>query len=119
MALKPGKNLDELCYPFIYETAYLCDYEVITDELCGHIGAVLADLPDEMADLRADLEQLQPLAFHLNGSVRGRLAIDETHIALQAVFAQAGDKDLSARDGGERKEVAGSGGIGFDGILRY
>lgn len=81
MALKPGKNLDELCYPFIYETAYLCDYEVVTDELCGHIGAVLADLPDEMADLRADLEQLQPLAFHLNGSVRGRLAIDETHIA--------------------------------------
>ncbi len=71
MALKPGKNLDELCYPFIYETAYLCDYEVITDELCGHIGAVLADLPDEMADLRADLEQLQPLAFHLNGSVHG------------------------------------------------
>lgn len=78
--MKPGKNRDELCYPFIYETSSLCDYEVVTDELCGHIGAVLSQLPPEMDDIARDLDRLQPLAFHLNGSIRGRLAVDEDDI---------------------------------------
>lgn len=79
--MKSGRNLDELCYPFIYETSYLCDFEVSTDELCGHIGAVLSLLPPEFADIANDLEQLQPLAFHINGSLRGRLAVEEADIA--------------------------------------
>jgi len=78
--MKPGKNLDELCYPFIYETSSLCDFEVVTDELCGHIGAVLSLLPADMTDIARDLEHLQPLAFHVNGSIRGRLAIDEADL---------------------------------------
>ena len=78
--MKPGKNRDELCYPFIYELSSLCDFEVITDELCGHIGAVLSHLPPEMDDIAHDLDHLQPLAFHLNGSIRGRLAITESDI---------------------------------------
>lgn len=78
--MKPGKNWDEICYPFIYETSSLCDFEVITDELCGHIGAVYSLLPEDMADIAADLDRLQPLAFHVNGSVRGRLAVEEADI---------------------------------------
>lgn len=81
MALKPTRNIDELCYPFIFETSSLCDFEVITDELCGHIGAVLSLLPPEMADMAQDLDHLQPLAFHVNGSIRGRLAVEEADIA--------------------------------------
>ncbi len=81
MVLKLSKNLDEVCYPFIQDTSYLCDFEVVTDELCALIGGALAYLPDDMPDLRADLEQLQPLAFHVNGSVRGRLAVEEADIA--------------------------------------
>ncbi|WP_341304516.1 hypothetical protein [Pseudomonas sp. TMP25] len=80
MTLKLSKNFDEVCYPFIQETSALCDFEVITDELCGIIGAALAYLPHDMPDIAADLEQLQPLAFHVNGSIRGRLAIDEHDI---------------------------------------
>lgn len=38
-AMKLSKNLDEICYPFICETSYLCDFEVTTDELCSLIGA--------------------------------------------------------------------------------
>lgn len=83
--MKPGRNRDELCYPFIYETSYLCDFEVATDELCGHIGAVLSLLPADMADIASDVDSLQPLAFHINGSLRGRLAVEESDIAwLQA-----------------------------------
>ncbi|WP_212525961.1 hypothetical protein [Actibacterium sp. MT2.3-13A] len=78
--MKPGRDIDEICYPFICETSALCDFEVVTDELCGHIGAALSLLPDDMPDLAADLDRLQPLAFHVNGSIRGRLAIAETDI---------------------------------------
>lgn len=77
MSLTLGKNFDEICYPFIYEQSHLCDFEVITDELCAHIGAILSALPAEMGDLYQDLETLQPLAFHINGSIRGRLAVTE------------------------------------------
>ena len=80
MTFKFGKNFDEMCYPFMYEQSMLCYFEVITDELCGHIGAVISHLPDDMSDIAADLEQIQPLAFHVNGSIRGRLAIAETDI---------------------------------------
>ncbi len=78
--MKPGRNLDELCYPFIYETSVLCDYEVVTDELCGHIGAAWSHTPANMPDIAADLDRLQPLAFHINGSIRGRLAVSEEDI---------------------------------------
>lgn len=81
MALKPTGKLDELCYPFIFEISSLCDFEVITDELCGHIGAILSLLPPNMSDIAQDLERLQPLAFHVNGSIRGRLAVEEADIA--------------------------------------
>lgn len=78
--MKPGKNLDELCYPFIYETSYLCDFEVVTDELCGIVGAVMAQFPEQPADILQDLDRLQPLVFHLNGSIRGELAIEESDL---------------------------------------
>ncbi len=77
MTLKRSKNKDELCYPFIYETSYLCDFEVATDELCSHIGGILTALPESYTDISADLNKLQPLVYHLNGSIRGKLAIEE------------------------------------------
>lgn len=78
--MKPSRNLDEVCYPFIHETSVLCDFEVITDELCGHIGAAWSHLPASMLDIATDLDRLQPLAFHVNGSIRGRLAVTEDDI---------------------------------------
>lgn len=95
MALKTTGKLDELCYPFIFESSALCDFEVVTDELCGHIGAVLSLLPAEMSDIAQDLDRLQPLAFHVNGSIRGRLAIEEADIAW-----------LQSRQDHYRQEVA-------------
>ena len=77
MALKPSKNRDEICYPFIYETSYLCDFEVATDELCSHVGGIIGLIPESSHDIANDLDLLQPLIYHLNGSIRGRLAISE------------------------------------------
>lgn len=70
-----SSHRDEVCYPFILESSYLCDFEVATDELCALIGSALAAMPADMPDLAADLDQLQPLAFHINGSIRGKLAV--------------------------------------------
>jgi len=78
--MKPSKDFDELCYSFIYETSHLCDFEVATDELCGHIGMAYSALIDEMPDLAQDLDRLQPLAFHANGSIRGKLALEESDL---------------------------------------
>ena len=71
-----NKKLDELCYPFIHDQGYLCDFEVITDEICNQIGMCLALLDGDHADLAADLAHLN-LWWHVNGSVRGKLAIAE------------------------------------------
>lgn len=79
--MKHSRDFDENCYPFIYEDGALCDFEVFTDELCGHLGAALSLLEDaDGQDIRDDLALIQPLAFHANGSVRGRLAISEADI---------------------------------------
>lgn len=80
MTLKRSKNIDELCYPFIYESSPLCDFEIATDELCNHIGGIMALLPSTLTDVAADLDKLQPMIYHLNGSIRGKLAIDEQDI---------------------------------------
>jgi ATP:cob(I)alamin adenosyltransferase len=80
--MKPSRDLDELCYSYIYDTTWLCDYEVATDELCGHVGMSYELLKNEMPDLASDLDRLQPLIFHANGSVRGQIAITEDDIAL-------------------------------------
>lgn len=80
--MKPSRDPDENCYPFLCEAGPLCDFEVATDELCGHIGAAVSLLAEPgMDDIRADLELIQPLAFHANGSLRGRLAVSGDDIA--------------------------------------
>lgn len=80
--MKPSKNWDEVCYPFIHQTDYLCDFEVVTDEWCTLIGMAYSATEGDaqLADLAADLAHLQPLAFHVNGSIRGKLAIEESDV---------------------------------------
>lgn len=77
--MKPvTKQLDELCYPFIYEQSPVCDFEIIADELCSRVGLLLTmEIPELVREV---LTHLQPNIYHLNGSVRGKLAIDETEL---------------------------------------
>lgn len=80
--MKTSKNWDEVCYPFIHQTGDLCDFEVVTDEWCTLIGmAYSATQGDQqLADIASDLAHMQPLAFHVNGSIRGQLAIEEADV---------------------------------------
>ena len=40
--MKSSRHYGELCYPFIHETSTLCDFEMVTDELCTLIGMALS-----------------------------------------------------------------------------
>ena len=86
-------------YPFMREKSCLVDYEIRTDSLTTTIGEAVAVL--ERSDLNQEvvevLRQIQPLAYHANGSVRGRLAITQEDLAwLDGVYddyvERAGDK---------------------------
>jgi len=102
MALKPSRDLDELCYPFLYEASAKCDYEIATDELCKRIGEVVALLPEGelWRDLREELGRIQPLAFHLNGSVRGRLGVLPEELAWLHERHSARKAEVAGRVGG-------------------
>jgi len=77
--MKPrlSKNIDEVCYPFIYETSLKCDYEIHTDAMCRQLGGILDQIPEGLSELRDELEELQPMIYHLNGSIRGKCALSE------------------------------------------
>lgn len=68
---KLSKNNDEVCYPFIYEHSLKCDYEILTDEMCRQVGGLIAEMPEAFSGLQVELETLQPMIYHLNGSIRG------------------------------------------------
>lgn len=90
--LHPKSTIDELCYPFIYEDSLVCDYEILTDDLTRMLGWAINDLnilrldyPDDndLKSLETELIWLLPLCYHLNGSIRGTLAIaEEDHMQL-------------------------------------
>ena len=70
------KDMRYLCYPFMRESAATVDFEIRTDSLTTRIGEALS-LTRDVEAIQRDLQILQPMAYHLNGSVRGKLAIDE------------------------------------------
>ncbi len=61
------------------EKSSCVDYEIRTDSLTTRIGAVIPTLVDDERGriVLEDLRLIQPLAYHVNGSVRGKLAITE------------------------------------------
>lgn len=78
MALKASGVVGELSYPFIFEDSPLCDFEILTDELCTYTGLALSQLAS--GEVRESLERLQPKIFNLNGSIRGKCGIFEDDI---------------------------------------
>lgn len=70
------KDMRFLCYPFMRESVSTVDFEIRTDSLTTRMGEALS-LTMDVKTVQRDLQILQPMAYHLNGSVRGKLAITE------------------------------------------
>ncbi|MFE5431155.1 hypothetical protein [Peribacillus simplex] len=68
------KDFRFLCYPYMRESVSTVDFEIRTDSLTTQIG-LAASLTEDVPDVYRDLMELLPMAYHLNGSVRGKLAI--------------------------------------------
>lgn len=65
-----------LCYPFMRESVSTVDFEIRTDSLTTRIGEAIS-LTEDVPSVYEDLRILQPMAYHLNGSVRGKLAVTD------------------------------------------
>jgi len=73
------KDMRYLCYPFMREAASTVDYEIRTDSLATRIGEA-ASLTKKIPVVQKDLMELLPMAYHLNGSARGKVAISEANL---------------------------------------
>lgn len=76
-----SKDMRYLCYPFMKEDKSIVDFEIRTDSLASHIGLAASFLHDE-SELYNDLIYLTEMAYHLNGSVRGKVAIHEERLQV-------------------------------------
>lgn len=70
------KDMRYICYPFMRESASTVDFEIRTDSLTTRIGEAIS-LTKDIPEVERDLRYLQPMAYHLNGSVRGKIAITQ------------------------------------------
>lgn len=70
------KDMRFLCYPFMRESVSTVDFEIRTDSLTTRIGEAIS-LTEDVPAVYEDLRILQPMAYHLNGSVRGKLAVTD------------------------------------------
>ena len=71
-----AKNIDLISYPFLNEEFGSVDHEVMTDYLSSVLGRILSmDTP-----LYDETYWLMEMSLHLNGSIRGKLAIMQEDI---------------------------------------
>lgn len=95
------KNRQYLCYTFIREAKSTVDFEIKADALAVQIGYA-ASLTKEIVTVHEDLLYLLEMVYHLNGSVRGKLAIhDEDLRRLDDMydFYMAKIKDVKEKAG--------------------
>lgn len=70
------RNIDLISYPFLNEEFGSVDHEVMTDYLSSVFGRILSmDTP-----LYDETYWLMEMSLHLNGSIRGKLAITKDDI---------------------------------------
>lgn len=65
-----------LAYPFLYEASLLVEYEILTDKLAsftGHAASLAGDYPA----FQKELLNVTTIIYHLNGSIRGKVGVDE------------------------------------------
>lgn len=72
-------KFDEVCYTFMPEESMFCDFEVLTDGLSSYLGLVLsiAQEREYPKPFQEDLLWLCEMTLHVNGSLRGKLAVNK------------------------------------------
>ena len=75
-------KFDEVCYAFMPEESMFCDFEVLTDGLSSYLGLgySIAKEKNYPAALQEDLLWLCEMALHVNGSLRGKLAVEKEDV---------------------------------------
>ncbi|NME70194.1 hypothetical protein [Flammeovirga aprica] len=68
-----------MCYPYLKETSFKCDFEIETDSLASHIGYAYSKA-GQFPEMKKELIWLCEMAYHVNGSIRGNLAVTEEDI---------------------------------------
>ncbi|HAX72358.1 MAG TPA: hypothetical protein DCY20_02410 [Firmicutes bacterium] len=71
-----SKNWDLIAYPFLSESKRLVDHEVLTDVLSSTLGLIYSYNPP----LKKETWWVMDRVLHMNGSIRGKLAITEEDI---------------------------------------
>ena len=80
--LELKKDARYSCYPFMREKASIVDFEIRTDSLTTQMGVALVAVNKATVRVVADdLLAILPMAYHVNGSVRGKLAVTEDDLA--------------------------------------
>ncbi|MBB6459457.1 hypothetical protein [Flammeovirga kamogawensis] len=68
-----------MCYPYLKETSFKCDFEIETDSLASHIGYAYSKA-SKYPEMIKELTWLCEMAYHVNGSIRGKLAVTDNDI---------------------------------------
>ena len=80
----------ELCYPFLYEESKKVEFEILTDKLASQLG-VCASFAE--GNFKNELIFICELVYHLNGSIRGKQAIDNSHVSFLKARYQHYEKE--------------------------
>ena len=83
-------------YPFLSDEAddLRCDFELLTDEMASMTGLLRAQAPDEA--LRAELQWVCELIYHINPTLRTRMTVTEEEAARLAAAAERLQAETSA-----------------------
>jgi len=73
-----------LAYPFLYDESsdLRCDFEILTDEISSMIGLLRSMV--EVEDLTEDLSKINEIMYHINPSLRTRVAVTEEELSWLA-----------------------------------
>lgn len=70
------QDYDLISYPFLNEDSKVVDHELLTDKLSATLGHILS----QNTPLEKETWWLLERVLHLNGSLRGKMAISDTDI---------------------------------------
>lgn len=74
-----------LAYPFLYDESsdLRCDFEILTDEISSMIGLLRSMVDNE--DLGEDLSKINEIMYHINPSLRTKVAVTEEELSWLAI----------------------------------